>query len=129
MKVISCKRNTDVKLHLNLQVNLNLVTNVTYAHTHVRTYGRNIKAKHYMPHSCLRQAGAKLAGKLEPGYERDIRTYACTDVTSRQNAICPTPAFGRWGHKKIQIFSEVNWVIYLSPISTFSFNTIAQIVF
>ena len=55
MKVISCKRNADVKLHLNLQVNLNLVTNVTYART---------------------------------------------DVTSRRNAICPTPAFGRWGHKK-----------------------------
>ena len=54
MKVISCKRNADVKLHLNLQVNLNLVTDVTYAHT---------------------------------------------DVTSRQNSICPTPAFGRWGHK------------------------------
>ena len=25
MKVVSCKRNADVKLHLNLQVNLNLV--------------------------------------------------------------------------------------------------------
>ena len=50
MKVISCKRNTDIKLHLNLQVNLNLVTNVTYART---------------------------------------------DVTSRRNAIHPTPAFGR----------------------------------
>ena len=40
MKVISCKRNADVKLHLNLQVNLNLVTNVTYARTDV-TSGRN----------------------------------------------------------------------------------------
>ena len=29
IKVISCKRNADVNLHLNLQVNLNLVTNVT----------------------------------------------------------------------------------------------------
>ena len=57
MKVISCKRNADVKLHLNLQVR-----------------------------------------KLEPGYERDIRTYARTDITSRRNAICPIPAFGRWGH-------------------------------
>ena len=47
MKVISCKRNVDVKLHLNL----NLVTNVTNAYTHVRTYGRNITAKRYMPHS------------------------------------------------------------------------------
>ena len=54
MKIISCKRNADVKLHLNLQVNLNLVTNVTYAHT----YGRNITAKRYMPHYCLRQVGA-----------------------------------------------------------------------
>ena len=58
MKVISCKRNTDVKLHLNLQVNLNLVTNMTYAHRHVHTYGSNITAKRYMPHSCLRQVGA-----------------------------------------------------------------------
>ena len=54
MKVISCKRNADVKLHLNLQVNLNLVTNVPYAHRH---------------------------------------------ITSWPKAICPTPAFGRWGHK------------------------------
>ena len=30
IKVISCKRNADINLHLNLQVNLNLVTNVTY---------------------------------------------------------------------------------------------------
>ena len=37
IKVISCKRNADVYLHLNLQVNLNLVTNVTYAHMHIRT--------------------------------------------------------------------------------------------
>ena len=37
IKVISCKRNADVNLHLNLQVNLNLVTNVTNANTHVRT--------------------------------------------------------------------------------------------
>ena len=37
IKVISCKRNADVNLHLSLQVHLNLVTNVTYAHTHVRT--------------------------------------------------------------------------------------------
>ena len=59
IKVISCKRNADVNLHLNLQVNLNLVTNVTYAHTHVHTYGRNIKAKRYMPNSCQRQEGAK----------------------------------------------------------------------
>ena len=50
-KVISCKRNADVNLHLNLQVNLDLVTNVT------RTYGRNIMAKRYMPHSCQRQVG------------------------------------------------------------------------
>ena len=57
MKVISYKRNADVKLHLNLQVNVNLVTNVTYARTHIRTYGRNSTAKRYMPHSCLRQAG------------------------------------------------------------------------
>ena len=55
MKVISCKRNTDVKLHLNLQVNFNLITNT-------RTYGRNITAKRY---------------------------------------ICPTPAFGRRGHKNV----------------------------
>ena len=27
-------------------------------------------------------------------------TYIRMDVTSRQNAICPTAAFGRWGHKK-----------------------------
>ena len=57
IKVISCKRNADVNLHLNLQVNLNLVTNVTYAHTHVCTYGRNLMAKRYMPHSCQRQVG------------------------------------------------------------------------
>ena len=37
IKVISYKRNADVNLHLNLQVNLNLVTNVTNAHMHVRT--------------------------------------------------------------------------------------------
>ena len=47
MKVISCKRNADVKLHLNLQVNLNLVTNVTNAHT------RNITKKRYMGHKKL----------------------------------------------------------------------------
>ena len=35
IKVISCKRNADVNLHLNLQVNLNLVTKVTYARTDV----------------------------------------------------------------------------------------------
>ena len=63
IKVISCKRNADVNLHLNLQVNLNPVTNVTYAHMHVST-------------------------------------YACTDVISWRNAICPTPAKGRRGHKK-----------------------------
>ena len=34
IKVISCKRNADENLHLNFQVNLNLVRNVTYAHTH-----------------------------------------------------------------------------------------------
>ena len=27
------------------------------------------------------------------------KTYAHTDVTSRRNAICPTPASGRQGHK------------------------------
>ena len=59
MKVISCKRNAYVKLHLNLQVNLNPVTNVTYAHTH---------------------------------------------VTSRRNAICPTPAFCRWRHKNPKLY-------------------------
>ena len=54
IKVKSCKRNADVNLHLNL----NLVTNVTYAHMHVRTrhigktLGPNIMAKRYMPHSC-----------------------------------------------------------------------------
>ena len=37
VKVISCKRISDVNLHLNMQVNLNLVTHVPYAHTHVRT--------------------------------------------------------------------------------------------
>ena len=31
IKVISCKRNADVNLHLNLQVNLNLVTNVRHS--------------------------------------------------------------------------------------------------
>ena len=29
IKVISCKRNADINLHLNLQVNLNLGMNVT----------------------------------------------------------------------------------------------------
>ena len=67
IKVISCKRNAVVNLHPNLQVNLNLVTNGTYAHTHVRTYAR-------------------------------------TDVTSRRNAMYPTPAKGRQGHKKDIIF-------------------------
>ena len=43
----------------------------------------------------------KLTGKLEPGYERDIRTYARTDVTSRRNAKSPTPAKGRQGHNDI----------------------------
>ena len=43
MKVISCKRNADVKLHLNLQVNLNLVTNVTYARTDVTSRRNAIK--------------------------------------------------------------------------------------
>ena len=46
--------NMQVNLHVNLNVNSNicttLVTNVTYA--------RDITAKCYMPHSCLRQAGA-----------------------------------------------------------------------
>ena len=50
-----------------------------------------------------RKIAPKLAGKLEPGYERDICTYARTDVTSRRNASCPTPAFGRRGHKKNSI--------------------------
>ena len=52
IKVINCKRNADVNLNLNLQVNLNLVMNVTYPHTDLTM------AKHYMPHSCHRQAGA-----------------------------------------------------------------------
>ena len=60
IKVISCKRNADVNLHLNLQVSLNLVTNVTYART---------------------------------------------DVTSLRNAICPTPAKGKRGHKKSKLLS------------------------
>ena len=58
IKVISCKRNADINLHLSLQVNLNMVMNVTYAHMHVGAYGRNITAKRYMPHSSQRQAGA-----------------------------------------------------------------------
>ena len=62
IKVISCKRNAVVNLHLNLQINFNMVTNMTYTHTHV----------------CI---------------------YARMDVTSRRNAICPTPAKGRRGHK------------------------------
>ena len=52
------------------------------------------------PGAMVRKIASKLAGKLESGYERDIRTYARTHITSRRNAICPTPAFGRWGHKK-----------------------------
>ena len=70
IKVISCKRNADVNLRLNLQVNLNLVTNVT---------------------------------------------YAPMLVTSRRNAICPTPAKGRRGHKKV--YTQTNIVInYIPPI-------------
>ena len=42
----------------------------------------------------------KLAGEHESGYERDIHTYAHTDITSWRNTICPTPAKGRRGHKK-----------------------------
>ena len=42
IKVISCKRNADVNLHLNLQVNLNLVTNVTYAQMHVTSWRNTI---------------------------------------------------------------------------------------
>ena len=57
IEVISCKRNADVNLHLNLQVNLNLVTNVTYART---------------------------------------------DVTSRRNAVCPTPAKAGGGIKMVR---------------------------
>ena len=59
IKVISCKRNAAVNLHLSLQVNLNLVTNVTYAHMHVGTYGLNITAKCYIPHSCQGRWGHK----------------------------------------------------------------------
>ena len=44
LKIISCNWNAVVHLHLNLQINLNLVRNVTNA--------RNIMAKRYMPHSC-----------------------------------------------------------------------------
>ena len=70
IKVISCKRNADVNLHLNLQVNFNLVTNVI---------------------------------------------YAPTLVTSRQNTICPTPAKGRRGHKKV--YTQTSIVInYIPPI-------------
>ena len=47
MKVISCKRNADVNLHLNLPGYQRDIR--TYAH---RTYGRNITAKCYMPRSC-----------------------------------------------------------------------------
>ena len=50
--------------------------------------------------SCKRNAdifapklAGKLGGKLEPGYECDIRTYAYTDIISWQNAK------GRRGHK------------------------------
>lgn len=46
---------------------------------------------------------------LDSGYERDIRTYARTDVTSRRNAICPPPAFGRRGHKNIVIKVTNTW--------------------
>ena len=33
-------------------------------------------------------------------------TYARMDVTSRRNAICPTPAVGRRGHKKECTFQK-----------------------
>ena len=42
---------------------------------------------------------------LDADYKGDIRTYACTDLRSLQNAMCPTFAFrrggvrGGWGHK------------------------------
>ena len=32
-------------------------------------------------------------------------TLARMDVTSQRNAICPNPAFGRWGHKKTSFIS------------------------
>ena len=41
----------------------------------------------------------KLKHLLDSDYECD--THAHTEVTSQQNTICPTPAFGKRGHKSI----------------------------
>ena len=71
IKVISYKRNADVNLHLNLQVNLNLVTNVTYAHTHVTARRKAIcptpakdRRGHKKPISTINSCYFKLQGKI-----------------------------------------------------------------
>ena len=68
----------------------------------------------YESYKLQEKRGRKIAPKLAwlPMWHTHIRTYAHTDVTSRRNAICPTPAFGRWGHKKSKCHLLQLW---LSP--------------
>ena len=49
-------------------------------------------------------------------------TYTHMDVTSWWNAICPTAAFGRWGHKNVVSFCKLLAVFSVNNILLTSFQ-------